>query len=161
MKDQHNTPSKSLLGLLLFSIKLLFLTCCGLFFFLLFGNPFEKAFEKRELDLSNLGYYPPVENYEEERIEKGIHYPSGLIVAEGYEIVNATCTACHSGKLVTQNRATYQGWKDMLTWMQETQGLWDMGGNEEIILQYLAKNYAPEAKGRRINLESPDWYKLD
>ena len=49
----------------------------------------------------------------------------------------------------------------MIRWMQASQGLWDLGPNEEIIVSYLAKNYAPEKKGRRANLQDIEWYKLE
>jgi hypothetical protein len=91
----------------------------------------------------------------------GIHVASGLIVDEGFIQVKATCLACHSSKLVTQNRATRDGWEKMIRWMQETQNLWDLGTNEDIILDYLAKNYAPDDAGRRRNLPSPKWYVLE
>ena len=161
MKQEQEHPKYKLYKLLLFNVKLVVVLSTVMLFYLFFGNPFPDLFKKRELDLENLGYYPQGIDQEEERIENGIHYPSGMKVGEGFEITRATCTACHSAKLVTQNRATYQGWKDMLTWMQQTQGLWDMGENEELILNYLAKNYAPEEKGRRANLENIQWYKLD
>ena len=45
--------------------------------------------------------------------------------------------------------------------MQETQKLWDLGENEDIILDYLAEHYAPEDIGRRKNLENIEWYELD
>ncbi len=95
-----------------------------------------------------------------DRVENGIHLRTGLVVAEGFDIVRGTCTSCHSAKLITQNRANYEGWKDMIQWMQQTQGLWELGKNEERILNYLAKNYAPEAIGRRQNLEATEWYVL-
>ncbi len=93
-------------------------------------------------------------------IENGIHMPTGLIVDDGVDIVIRTCGACHSLDLVTQNKADKKGWKDIIVWMQETQGLWDLGPTEDIILTYLSKNYAPEDTGRRKNLENIVWYKL-
>lgn len=94
-------------------------------------------------------------------IVDGIHVASGLIVAEGFDIVRSQCTACHSGKLVTQNRATREGWEEMIRWMQRTQGLWPLGANEPIILDYLARHYGPEEMGRRANLEVTEWYILN
>jgi hypothetical protein len=98
-----------------------------------------------------------------DRVEDGIHLETGLIAAEGWETVRATCTACHSAKLVTQNKATRDGWKNMIVWMQETQGLWDLGDQENAILDYLAANYAPEESSRRANLdmEAIEWYLLE
>ncbi len=55
---------------------------------------------------------------------------------------------------VMQNRATKEGWKSIITWMQQTQNLWPLGVNEEPILNYLAKNYAPESTGGRKPLEN-------
>ena len=86
---------------------------------------------------------------------------SGLIVDEHYELVRATCGACHSTALVAQNRATREGWKDLIVWMQETQKLWNLGESEDSILDYLAKNYAPKEQGRRTNLTNIEWYELD
>jgi hypothetical protein len=46
--------------------------------------------------------------------------------------------------------------------MQSTQGLWDLGEAEPIILDYLATHYAPEESGRRaaIDLDAIEWYIL-
>ncbi len=85
---------------------------------------------------------------------------SGLVAEGDYLIVKANCTACHSGKLVTQNRATREGWEEMIRWMQKTQKLWDLGENEDVILDYLAEHYAPEDKGRRENLVVEQWYDI-
>lgn len=85
---------------------------------------------------------------------------TGLADDPNIQIIAANCTACHSAKLVTQNRATREGWKSMIQWMQKTQNLWDLGKNEDIILDYLAKNYAPKSKGRRAPLENIEWYEL-
>ena len=94
-------------------------------------------------------------------VQDGIHLASGLVAEEGYELVALTCSGCHSTKLVTQNRATREGWKELIVWMQETQKLWDLGENEPPILDYLAKHYGPENKGRRENLENIEWYELE
>jgi hypothetical protein len=91
----------------------------------------------------------------------GVHVASGLIVADGYEIVRTRCMRCHKGKTITQNRMERDGWEEAIRWMQETQGLEDLGEHESIILDYLAKNYAPESKGRRPNLENIEWYVLE
>jgi hypothetical protein len=92
--------------------------------------------------------------------EDSVHVATGLVVDEGLNIVIANCTACHSAKLITQNRADKEGWRKMIRWMQETQNLWDLGENEEIILNYLSENYAPEKRGRRAPLEDIEWYEL-
>lgn len=85
----------------------------------------------------------------EAQVENGIHVPTGLIADEGLRLVIAHCTACHSSKLVTQNRADREGWEKMIRWMQRTQNLWDLGEQEAAILDYLSENYAPVQTGRR------------
>ena len=78
---------------------------------------------------------------------------SGLIIDEGWELVRGHCAACHSARLVTQNRGNRQTWEDMIRWMQETQGLWPLDAvTENAILDYLARNYAPRAGARRAPL---------
>ena len=49
----------------------------------------------------------------------------------------------------------------MITWMQKSQNLGDLGNNEKVILDYLEKNYGPEESGRRKSLVIAEWYKLD
>ena len=94
-------------------------------------------------------------------IINGIHTATGFKTGDGLDLVIANCTACHSSKLVIQNRATREGWESMIQWMQETQNFWDLGPNQDVILNYLARNYAPENKGRRANLENIEWYELE
>jgi hypothetical protein len=102
----------------------------------------------------------PAETSKNEVVD-GVHTKTGLIADNGYELVVANCTVCHSSKLVTQNRATREGWESMIRWMQATQKLWDLGENEDIILDYLAKNYAPKATGRRAPLTDIEWYEQE
>jgi hypothetical protein len=94
---------------------------------------------------------------------KAIDPDSGLIVARGVEDVKSNCTACHSAKFILLQRGDRQTWKDMIVWMQKTQGLWDLKSMpsisvpgkdaESVILDYLSKNYAPDNKiERRKNL---------
>ena len=78
---------------------------------------------------------------------------SGLVIDEHWELVKAHCSACHSPRLVTQNRGSRQNWLDMIRWMQETQGLWQFdAATETAILDYLEKNLAPSALHRRAPL---------
>ena len=86
---------------------------------------------------------------------------TGLVMDDALPLVKGNCVGCHSAKLITQNRATREGWKSMIVWMQETQKLWDLGENEDEILDYLAKHYAPEQVGRRQNLQQVEWYDLE
>src|SRR5690606_24376567 len=103
----------------------------------------------------------PVTKLGDDEVVDSIHVATGLKVAQGFDIVRSQCTVCHSGKLVAQNRATRDGWETMIRWMQQTQGLWPLGANEPIILDYLATNYGAQESGRRPNLEEIEWYVLD
>ena len=74
---------------------------------------------------------------------------TGLVIAPGFEVVSVQCTVCHSARLVTQNRASREGWLSMIRWMQDSQGLWPLGSQEDLILDYLSDNYGPLREGRR------------
>ena len=74
---------------------------------------------------------------------------TGLVIAPGFELVSVQCTVCHSARLITQNRADSDGWLTMIRWMQETQGLWPLGDNEDAIVAYLAEHYGAQPSGRR------------
>jgi len=98
-----------------------------------------------------------------DKVVNGIHIRTGLNADQDLQIIIGSCTSCHSAKLITQNKATREGWKGMIKWMQATQGLPDLGKNEPVILNYLAKYYAPTNTGRRKNLDiaSIKWFILD
>lgn len=110
---------------------------------------------------SNTVVVTPIENLDPDRIENGIHVRTGLVEAEGLMAVVNNCTNCHSAKLVTQNRMSEERWNATIKWMQETQNLWDLGGNQKIIVNYLVTNYPQIAKGRRMALTNIDWYELE
>jgi len=95
-----------------------------------------------------------------DKIENGIHVRTGFKDAEGLMTVVNNCTNCHSAQLVIQNRMNEERWIATIRWMQETQNLWDLGKNEEIIVNYLVENYPPKKKGRREILSNIDWYEL-
>lgn len=79
---------------------------------------------------------------------------TGLIIATGFEEVKKTCTVCHSPMLITQNKADRDGWLEMIRWMQDKQGLWQLEPDlENVILDYLSANYGPTAASRRPPLE--------
>ena len=88
-------------------------------------------------------------------------YTSDFIIDDNVELVVKNCTSCHSSKLVTQNRASEEGWRNTILWMQKTQNLWDLGKDEDKSVAYLARNYAPVKQGRRKNIENVQWYKLE
>ena len=62
---------------------------------------------------------------------------------------------------LTAKRATREGWEGTIRWMQQTQGLGNLGSDEKPILDYLAKHYAPKQEGRRPALKNIDWYPLN
>lgn len=95
-----------------------------------------------------------------DKIENGIHIATGFIANDGYQTVVQNCTSCHSSQLVIQNRMNKERWNATIKWMQETQNLWELGANQEIIVNYLVTNYPPIEKGRRANLIIESWYEL-
>ncbi len=91
---------------------------------------------------------------------------TGLKMTGDWELVRGNCTACHSAKLVTQQRGTDQQWLTMIRWMQEKQNLWQFDPNTESrIIAYLSENYAPDAARRRAaiprDLLPPNPYAAD
>jgi hypothetical protein len=78
---------------------------------------------------------------------------SGLIKAEGWQVVQSTCTECHAALLITQNAGNRAVWESRIRWMQETQGLRLLAAEEEqTILDYLESNYPQKAASRRAVL---------
>ena len=81
---------------------------------------------------------------------------SGLKMTGDWRIVRASCTVCHSAKLVTNQRGTADQWLTMIRWMQAKQNLWQFDEiTESKIIAYLAENYPPVAAQRRAAL-APD-----
>ena len=65
-------------------------------------------------------------------------------------MVRNHCTACHSPKLITQQRGSAAQWLGMIRWMQEKQNLWQFDPDtEKRIVAYLADNYPPSEQRRR------------
>lgn len=66
----------------------------------------------------------------------------GLPREEGFELVDAYCTACHSLRIVMQQHATRERWDDLLVWMVEKQGMPALPGDErEVVMDYLATHF--------------------
>ncbi len=93
-------------------------------------------------------------------VVNGVHVRTGLVDGPGLTEVVNNCTTCHSAKLVTQNRMGEEQWNATIRWMQETQGLWDLGQNHTVIVNYLITQYPPIKKGRRAPLSNIEWYDL-
>lgn len=88
---------------------------------------------------------------------------TGLAVDASLPLIKAHCTACHSSKLILQNKFTREGWLGKIRWMQKNHKLWDLGPSEPTVLDYLVKYYGPVKQpfdGRRRPLEKVEWYKL-
>jgi mono/diheme cytochrome c family protein len=78
---------------------------------------------------------------------------SGLKMTGDWQIVLGNCVACHSPKLITQQRGTREQWLRMIRWMQAKQNLWQFTPEiEDKILTYLAENYAPREDQRRASI---------
>ena len=63
----------------------------------------------------------------------------GLPPGEGVDLVLENCTACHSTEIIQENHMSREAWDKTITWMQEKQGLWELGKDRKIILDYLSK----------------------
>jgi len=75
---------------------------------------------------------------------------TGFKMTGDWETVRANCIACHSPKLVTQQRGTAAQWLNIIRWMQATQNLATFDPEtERKIITYLAENYAPGEDRRR------------
>ena len=151
LRDQLRQVSR-----LMSVIMVLFFIMAGVVVYLVI-DPSLSAFQKKE----TVTYVDVVKEDDFDKIENGIHVRTGLKDAEGLMTVVNNCTNCHSALLVTQNRMNAERWKATIKWMQETQNLWDLGKNEEIIINYLVANYPPQKKGRRMNLKDIEWYVLE
>jgi hypothetical protein len=152
-EDNFRTQIKKVYHLLLVLFTLFLITGGMLVYYTINPNFFTFKSETETMVSA-----PVVED--EDRIENGIHVRTGFIEAEGLMTVINNCTNCHSSKLVIQNRMNTERWNATIKWMQETQNLWDLGKNQDIIVNYLVTNYPPTDKGRREILTNIDWYEL-
>jgi hypothetical protein len=75
---------------------------------------------------------------------------TGLKMAGDWELVRNNCIACHSPKLITQQRGSATQWLTTIRWMQKKQNLWQFDPDtERRIIGYLSENYPPQADRRR------------
>ena len=152
-EDAFKAQVRKVYRLLMLLFALFVITGGGLMYYMVNPSFFDFKTKSETVALE------PIE-VDEDRIENGIHVRTGLVDAEGLMTVVNNCTNCHSSKLVTQNRMNAERWNATIKWMQETQNLWDLGRNQEVIVNYLVTNYPPIAKGRRMVLTDIDWYEL-
>ena len=129
---------------------------------LIYTSNFEKLTDPETIISTSSSENIEIENLNDPNIIKeGIHLRTGLIDAKGLMLVVNNCTTCHSAKLVTQNRMGKEQWNATIRWMQEKQGLWNLGDNQDSIVDYLVANYPILEKGRRQALTNIDWYNLE
>ena len=89
-------------------------------------------------------------------LASGTTSAADLIKDQGWQLVTAHCSGCHSLQLVTGNRGNRQMWLETIRWMQKSQNFWQLDAKtEDQILTYLAKNYPPAEAQRRPAL-SPE-----
>ena len=154
--NQFTDSVKLLYRKLVVLISILMIFVCMLFYVMI--DPNFSAFKQNNAETD---YVANNEDEDWDKIENGIHLRTGFVEGEGLmETVN-NCTGCHSAKLVTQNRMSKERWAATIDWMQKTQNLWDLGPNEEIIINYLVTNYPVQKKGRRKVLTNIEWYELE
>ena len=146
-------------------VKFTLLVIVMAFGYLLLENDIQEWINRKPLpigDINKRNRSTVSDDADWNKVVNGIHVRSGLHADPNLQTIIGACTSCHSSKLITQNKATREGWEQMIRWMQKTQNLGDLGKNEPIILDYLAKYYAPKKEGRRqnIDMEAIEWYVL-
>jgi len=78
---------------------------------------------------------------------------TGLVIAEGWELVRENCVQCHSTAMVIQNAGSKSTWRSRLSWMVDTQGMAQLPAEvETAILEYLASHYGQKNATRRPGL---------
>ena len=128
-------------------------------FFILLASAFYFSYYERIV--SNNEVNKPIEaSSATNEIIDGIHVRTGLKDGKGLMTVIANCTACHSAQLIIQNKMNKEKWNATIRWMQETQNLWPLGDNQEVIVNYLVNNYPVIDTGRRKKLDNIQWYNL-
>ena len=84
----------------------------------------------------------------------------GLPADDGVDLVLENCTACHSTEIIRENHMSREAWDKTITWMQEKQGLWELGKDRKIILDYLSKAQGVE-KSKAGGREGNPMYEFD
>ena len=172
LQETTSKAASSLWSLLIGTLYFTIISVVLCFGYLLFEDNIQAHFNKKkysdkELELISKRAIIKQSLEDEEanwdKVTNGVHVRTGMKYDPNLQIVIATCTSCHSAKLITQNKATREGWKSMIKWMQATQGLPDLGKTEPVILDYLSKYYAPSDTGRRKNIDisAIEWFILN
>jgi mono/diheme cytochrome c family protein len=88
---------------------------------------------------ANAGAQTPAFAPQDERLED---LPPGA----GRDETFGLCSACHGFRLVSNQGQTRPQWDDTLIWMTERHNMPNVQGAErDLILDYLARHYAPKA----------------
>ena len=70
----------------------------------------------------------------------------GLPVSEGVDLTYYMCSACHSIRLVTQQRVTPERWDYLLDWMVEKQGMAPLPPDARtVVLDYLTRHFSAQS----------------
>ncbi len=66
----------------------------------------------------------------------------GLPRDDGVDLVAGYCAACHSLRIVMQQRASETRWRELMVWMIEKQGMAEPPDDDlEAIIHYLSNNF--------------------
>ncbi len=82
------------------------------------------------------------------------HFPEG----PNRELVAHFCSACHSGKIVANQRMSRERWDEALSWMTERHGMPPLEGEyREMFLDYLAQAFGERTaeQHRRLPFAAP------
>lgn len=69
----------------------------------------------------------------------------GLPEGEGRLETYSNCVACHSTMIIRQQRLPRRTWDEVLTWMVEEKGMWEMAPEVRAkVLDYLAEHFGAD-----------------
>lgn len=70
----------------------------------------------------------------------------GLPEGEGRIETYSNCISCHSTMIIRQQRLARRTWDEVLTWMVEEKGMWEMPAEVRAkVLDYLAEHFGPDS----------------
>ncbi len=80
---------------------------------------------------------------------------TGMKMVGDWELVRASCIACHSPQLFLRQKGTLTTWTEIIYWMQRDGGLPPLTAEVETkILTYLTQNYGPGDSYRRSPIQA-------
>ncbi len=70
----------------------------------------------------------------------------GLPEGDGRVETYSNCVICHSTMIIRQQRLTRRTWDEVLTWMVEEKGMWELPAEVRAkVLDYLAEHFGPDS----------------